>query len=177
MNRLEIPVRKNYFKDDSLTKSTYPSKYITCSYGQSAIAPFSKSKGLDTNNRWYIKPNLLLSSILDSIFFKKIDTTYTVFIKAAASIAHELTHYFQNTYISDKDLLLLANKGNRAYFNLQNEKEAYAVDAYYFLYFTNRDLLKKLLKMKYTNEILFNELSIASDSLQYPQTYMYLHQR
>jgi hypothetical protein len=170
MNRLQIGIRKNIHKDDSLKISTYSSpKLISAAYGQDFMWPYSNSKGLDTLGRAYKNPNIIMSELMDSILKNRIDTTKFVRVKAHSSILHELTHYLQITYTSDDDYIPATLEGFRDYVLQPTEFEAYAVDSYFTLYLLNRKELDRIMKMQTTRNERFKMLINAYFDLVYPQ--------
>src|SRR6266542_4567026 len=149
MKKLGIGVRKNINKDDALFFGTYNSRFISCVYGQDAIAPYYRSKGLDTNERWYIKPIINLSTTLNSIIRNKKDTTHLFYIDAFSSVIHELTHYYQNTYTGFDSTYIKGTLENfQEHVEQPVELEAYEAEAYYFLFFADKKALKKIMELK-----------------------------
>lgn len=169
MNRLEIPIRKNHIKDDSLILTVYKSSLITANYGQEAIFPYIKSKkSIDTLNRIYKKPFIALSSVLYDIMIYKKDTSKIVIVKALGSVVHELTHYFQLTFVDEKNYIH-GNINNQVQHITQPiEFEAYAVDAYYYLFFIDKKSLKQILKRNNDKIKLYKELINKQWQIQYP---------
>ena len=150
MKRLDFPIRKNLAKDDSLRITVYKGTLMTCHYSQAIIKPYSKISGMDTNNRWYIKPEIVISSILDSIFSGKKDTSRFIYVKALGSVIHELTHYLQNEWVSDEDYNDGTKGSFRDYFFQPVEFQAEVVEAYYLLNFTDKKSLKNILNSNYS---------------------------
>lgn len=148
MHRLNFPVRRNIMKDDSLVITVFDGRFMTCSYSQYSVRPFDKLKGVDTNLRWYIKPKIAMSSILDSIYRRKRDTSQFIYIKALGSIVHELAHYLQNEWVSDEGYITFGWKNPKAYFLQPVEFQAYAIEGYYVLNFTDRQDLQRIMGCK-----------------------------
>ena len=170
MHRLNIPVRKNIYKDDTLKVTIFEGRMMTCSYGQDSVKPFYKFRGLDTNNRWYIHPKIAMSSILDSIYSRKRDTSRFIYIKALGSVVHELTHYLQNEWVSDQDYINLSLENPKSHFLQPVEFQAYSVEGYYDLNFANKKELKRIMNSKkYSIEEKQKMLAVSHFRLEYPR--------
>lgn len=97
--------------------------------------PDSNLVGMINNNiesRVYAYPIINIATNIDSIIIEKKDTSIYQEIYARSVIIHELTHYLQKTYtyVGSKNRI---SNGKKFYYNLPDEKEAYAVQ-YYFMF-------------------------------------------
>ena len=115
----------------------------------------------DLKSRSYIQPLIVLSPALYSIIFINLDTIKYIKLEAHSVIVHELTHYFDETWV-DKDKTIKLDKGNVVqYISQPREFDAYAVGGYYLLRQHNKSFVKKTMNLKYTLEckkhLLINE--------------------
>lgn len=143
MKRLKIPMRKNVFKDGEIRLTKYTSIYLGANFGAKGFKPYPVLTEKDLADRWYIEPTIAMSSVIDSIVFEKKDTAIDVKIRSISIILHELSHYLQVTMPKEGEHLISDIKLQM----LQPAQfEAYAVDMYYYLAFTEKKRLKNILK-------------------------------
>ena len=170
MTLFAFPIRKNLTQDDSITISTYPSNYLTALFKRTAnrVPLDIVTNQPDMSKFYYESPAIGISSILDSIIYKKRDTSKVTFIKAHASLAHELTHYLQDIW-RDDNTPYYADGNTIEHYSQPVEFQAYTVTAYYFFYFTDLKILKKTMNLEISKSDKAKRLINAYLELLYPK--------
>ena len=146
--KLGIPKRNNLHKDSHIELYVdsdlmmFSAKYLMSYYKKSGEIVFE-----GTDSAYLTTPHIILSPLLYSVFYRKIDTIKTAIVKAESIIMHELAHYIQNTlsenYYMPKDL---SKQEMEKYLGQPDELYASAVEAYYYYEQTDYQKLKKILK-------------------------------
>lgn len=159
MKEIGCPIRPNYHLGDDLTiakNDTLPE--FSAHFKAASIVRPDKN----INLRFYIKPQIDISSNMDSIF--KGLGTFSDFDKlvAATHLLHEYVHFYQKTYPPDTIeyfRLIPEYQSNvwafAKYMRQPVEFEAFAVASYYFLYFYDR---QKLIDLHNNNNDLMSRL-------------------
>ena len=168
MDILGISIRTRLEKDDSITIHLKNDFALNASFGQHQIGFIKRDGLIDSSARWYIKPSIDITPLLDSIISKKIDTSKKVYTRACCFIIHELTHYFQKSIPPINYFEPNNNFEYNKYISQQTEFEAYAVGSYYFLKKFNKRKLNKIMRLRIDKERRFKYLINAFWEEVYP---------
>ena len=106
---------------------------------------------------------------MNDVLQKTKDTVKLVFIKSLSTICHELTHYYQATWVEPETYFEAKTEGEMgAYISQANEFESYCVGAYYFFKYYDKKKLKKIMKKKEDVETKRKNLINAYYNTLYP---------
>jgi len=167
MKKLNIPIRSNVGKDDTLQISIYPSKFTTADYGQKMIFPYIQSKkSIDTVNRWYKEPTISISNSIDSAI--KYRVGYKYYINSLSSIIHELVHYYQLSYIDESEYLQPTNQNFQQHLKQSIELEAYSTESYFYLSKFYINDLKKIMRMNVNDFEKRKALCNKANEIKFP---------
>lgn len=133
MKELSIKQRTNLKMDDSLTVFINKNDFaLNAAFGLANPKNGVMTPPDNIKLRFYKKPLIKISPILDSIVNHTKDTLKLIYLKAYSIIVHELAHYLQETwdeiYYSIDDL-----KNEKEYILQPTEFEATTIGSYYFL--------------------------------------------
>ena len=160
MNRLNIHIRKNIAKDNHFNLTIRNDTSLEADFKYDKIGSKIVQGVFDTSGRWYVNPTIILTSMLDSIASKKKYTSRKVYIRSLSIIVHELTHYYQTTFVNDNyyapDIIPL--NMFRRYIRQPVEFEAFAVGSFYYLSVLCKKTLKRIMKGNITIDKKFELL-------------------
>lgn len=115
----------------------------------------------DLTRRYYPSPIIYVRPERYNIIKQKKDTTRIEYLRELSGFVHEIAHYFQTTELT-KTIPITNYEEWRAYVQKPAELEAHAVQAYYFLWFHDKNALRKIMIENKKAKILHIKLINAS---------------
>jgi hypothetical protein len=112
---------------------------------------------IDSSNRSYEDPIMIVSNELIDILNRRTDTSKSAYSQAKAVVIHELTHYLQAT-IGGKNYVNASIPNFTNYLIQPIEFEAYAVESYYYLKYTDGRELRRIMRKKISSSQKMKEL-------------------
>lgn len=158
MTKNNLPQRKKQAISADSLKLSFLIEKRRAQYDAAFGAEKQLHHNTDNSLSLYINPKIKISQFLDSIIFKKKESSKLIYYKCLSIIAHEIVHYLQDvdtTYISIKNAKDLGE-----YITQPFEFPAYIIGAIFFLKNFDSTSLIEINKIKNTRkqrELLINK--------------------